>query len=122
MVEEHRAAFAALQANARRLAAENVRLERDDALEFVAREPARYDVIFVDPPFREGLPEGMLERLSRLLAEGGRLYLESDAAFGERAGWRLIRHGRAGKVHYHLLERAAERHAAPTGNGCQCLS
>jgi 16S rRNA (guanine(966)-N(2))-methyltransferase RsmD len=118
LVETDRAAFAALQANARALDAQNVRLERGDALEFLARESARYDVIFVDPPFRQGLSEGLLAALSERLAEAGRLYIESDQPFGERAGWRVIRRARAGQVHYHLLERAAARTVSRTDNEC----
>ncbi|OGA23523.1 MAG: 16S rRNA (guanine(966)-N(2))-methyltransferase RsmD [Betaproteobacteria bacterium RIFCSPLOWO2_02_FULL_65_24] len=122
MVEKHRAAFAALQENSRQLAAENVRLERGDALEFLAREPARYDVIFVDPPFRQGLPEGMLGRLAERLAQGGRVYIESDQPFREETGWRVIRQARAGQVHYHLLERAVARNSSnssQTSNPCK---
>jgi 16S rRNA (guanine966-N2)-methyltransferase len=105
LVENQRAAFAALEQNARQLAAANVRLVKVDALEFLARERARYDVIFVDPPFRQGLPPGLLERLSERLAPRGRIYIESDERFAGAQGWRVVRHGRAGKVHYHLLER-----------------
>ena len=104
LVEKGRAAFEALQVNARLLHAGQVRLERGDALEFLARDRSSYDVVFVDPPFSEGVPPQLLERLCARLAARGRVYLESGDAFGAVPGWQVVKHGRAGQVHFHLLE------------------
>lgn len=108
LVESNRDACAALLENARRLGSNRVRVERADALEFVARERSRFDVIFLDPPFRHGLPSGLLDRLAERLAPGGRLYLESDRPFSGAPGWRAVKSRRAGKVHYTLLERSSD--------------
>lgn len=106
LVESDCAAFTALQDNARQLGATGARLEKIGALEFLAREPDRYDVIFLDPPFRHSLSEPFFAQLERHLAVRGRVYLESSEAFKGRPGWTVIRQGRAGNVHFHLLERA----------------
>jgi 16S rRNA (guanine966-N2)-methyltransferase len=106
LVENNRAAFASLQANARQLAATGARLEKIDALEFLARDKRRYDVIFLDPPFRHSLPARLFAQLDKHLAARGRVYYESDEAFKDQPGWTVVRQARAGNVHFHLLERA----------------
>jgi 16S rRNA (guanine966-N2)-methyltransferase len=105
LVERARDAFLALEANARMLGASRVRLERGDALEFLARDVGRYDIVFVDPPFSGIEPAPVLERLVPRLAERGRVYVETGRALPPLPGWHRHRHGRAGQVHFHLLER-----------------
>jgi 16S rRNA (guanine(966)-N(2))-methyltransferase RsmD len=104
LVERHPAAYAALQENAQRLQAQ-ITLVKGDALEFLSRGHERFDVIFVDPPFAQGLPDAFLERLSVRLAPRGRVYLESDRSVSAGPGWRITRQGRAGNVHFRIIER-----------------
>jgi 16S rRNA (guanine(966)-N(2))-methyltransferase RsmD len=108
MVEHSSVAAAALRANAARLGARRLRVVVGDALHFLA-DPAvgRYDIVFVDPPFRSGLAERALERLPAVLADGGVAYVESDAALVPPPPWRVRRHARAGAVHYHLVDWGA---------------
>jgi 16S rRNA (guanine966-N2)-methyltransferase len=107
MVERAPQALRALKDNAVRLVARRLNLVHGDALEFVARLPeaTRFDVIFLDPPFGSGIPEGLWPQLPGLLSEEGLIFLESDAAFAGRPGLGLLKHGHAGAVHYHLLGR-----------------
>ena len=105
MVERSRAVAAALRANAERLGARGLRVVESDALHFLADPTAgRFDIVFVDPPFRSGLAERVLERLPAVLAEGGVVYVEGDAPLAQRPPWRVRRHARAGAVHYHLVD------------------
>jgi 16S rRNA (guanine966-N2)-methyltransferase len=104
MVEKSRPVFEALQANAMLLRAAHVRVQRSDALEFLARDGSTYDIVFVDPPFSEGIPERLMELVGRRLAARGRVYLESGTPCVASSGWRLVKQGRAGQVHFHLLE------------------
>ncbi len=113
LVEPDARVHAALVANARLLAAANVRVEKADALEFLARIGARggierFDIVFLDPPFRKGLEEGLLRRVAKRLAEGGLVYVESNTRFEAAAGWEMHRQAKAGHVHYHLLKRQKE--------------
>jgi 16S rRNA (guanine966-N2)-methyltransferase len=108
LVETDAHAHAALVENARRLKAAAVRVERIDALEFLSRGAILFDVVFLDPPFRRGAGADLIGRVAKRLAEGGTVYLESDAPFAEAAGWEAYRRGRAGKVYYQLLRRARE--------------
>lgn len=64
-----------------------------------------FDLVFLDPPFGQGLVERVLPGLAPLLAPGARIYIESDAPFEPAAmPLAVLRRSRAGQVHYHLLE------------------
>ena len=107
MVEKSRRVCEALRRNAEVLGAKNLQLHCADALEFAtaaaADAAARFDVVFLDPPFRSTLLVPALARVAALLRPGARVYLESAAAFAATGGWRVLRHGRAGQVHYTLV-------------------
>jgi 16S rRNA (guanine966-N2)-methyltransferase len=103
MVERDPAAAGALQENRARLGGDTVEIVRADALGWLDGEGRRFDVVFADPPFRQNLLPAVLARLPRRLAEGGRVYAEADHAV-EEPGWRVVKHARAGQVHYQLLQ------------------
>ncbi|MGE5641164.1 MAG: 16S rRNA (guanine(966)-N(2))-methyltransferase RsmD [Clostridia bacterium] len=106
MVEQDRAAFASLEHSKALLSAGQVELHFGDALRYLAAGPERFDVVFLDPPFRQNALAAALERLPARLAEGGRVYVESEAPVEAGAGWRELRRARAGQVSYQLLERS----------------
>jgi len=109
LLEQAPRAAAQLQQAAARLGATMVAVHRTDALGWMAGASAgHFDLVLLDPPFGADLFERALKAATRLLGEGGWLYLEADRAFDESTlaahGLRLHRHGRAGMVHYHLLQ------------------
>ena len=104
LVDRSRTVCASLRETAAMLEAEGARVVCSDALEFLARADARFDVVFVDPPYGTGLTAKALGRLPPLLAAGARVYVENDTPLVPDSGWSLLRQGRAGAVHYHLLE------------------
>jgi 16S rRNA (guanine966-N2)-methyltransferase len=108
MVEKHPKVLESLRAAARTLGASGVRLVHGDALEFLRGGGARFDVVFLDPPYRLGLAERALALLPAALAPGARVYVESDTPLAAAPGWAMVRQGRAGQVHYHLLGRDAD--------------
>ena len=67
----------------------------------------RFDVIFCDPPFEQGWFPKLWAPLAGILAEGGVLYAESEATLAPPAPWKVRKSGKAGAVHYHLLELEA---------------
>jgi 16S rRNA (guanine(966)-N(2))-methyltransferase RsmD len=102
----------ALRAVIKRLAAENVRVQRGNALTVLAGLPAGgTDLVFLDPPFEADLFDKALAATLPALAARGLVYLESPMPWeGEalaRHGLELVRHLKAGAVHGHLLRRAA---------------
>jgi 16S rRNA (guanine966-N2)-methyltransferase len=104
LVERDATAFRALQANAATLAASTVQLVRADALEFLASDARRYDVVFLDPPYTMGGRDALLERVREHVAPGGLVYVEAAQALPPPSGWQAYRSARAGAVHYQLLQ------------------
>jgi len=87
-------------------------VHRRDALQFLAATDARYDIVFLDPPFGAGLwgaAAQALEAHDRLQADA-LIYVESPAQEIPvlPANWQLHREGRAGAVRYALYRRSAK--------------
>ncbi len=95
-----------------RLKADTVRIETADALAWMARSALeRFDLVFIDPPFDADLFVPALKAAARVVVPSGFIYLEADRAFGDdlvltELGLRLHRQGRAGAVHFHLIQRS----------------
>jgi len=98
-----------------KLKAANVTITRGDALataQSAAARGQRYDLVFLDPPYQQGLLEKALPLCATLLKEGGLVYAESGLAleFAEGgtpewlAQWDIVRADKAGMVFYHLLK------------------
>lgn len=98
----------ALRYNQSVLRAQNLEIMQGNALQFLEKTPLQFDVIFVDPPFASDLLQQVLPRLLRVLKEGGCVYAEC-ANWPKLAGWTLLREGRAGVVHYGLLQPEAPK-------------
>lgn len=104
MVEQDRAVFKVLQANANKLGCSNVAQYCADGLEFVLQAPERYDVIFLDPPFQSDYLPKLLPLLADKLTPEGLVYIESGAPFEPGEGWQVVKRAKASKVHYQLLQ------------------
>ena len=104
MIERDRAACNALIANRELLGASAVEVVSGDAFEWLGRAAERFDVVFLDPPFRQNVLPELLELLPRVLAARARVYVESERSLDARGAWRELRAARAGQVSYQLLE------------------
>ena len=100
-------AVASLRENAATLGASGLEAHRADALAFLRRETRGFDLIFLDPPFREEWLPRLWPLLPARLNPGGWLYVEQGQPVQPPPGWEIFRHQRAGQVHYHLLRRVA---------------
>ncbi|HET7773904.1 MAG TPA: 16S rRNA (guanine(966)-N(2))-methyltransferase RsmD [Burkholderiaceae bacterium] len=111
LIEQQRAAVAALSASIAKLKAqEQVQLLQADALAVLRGLPAAsVDLAFVDPPYDAGLLPAVLAALPRVLAEEALVYVEDRApiAPAPETGWSVTRSDRAGQVHFALLSRTA---------------
>lgn len=107
MVERAAPVAAALRANVRLLDAENrMEIVPGDAVKFASSLVAgtsRFDLLFLDPPYRQGWIDRLQALLPNLLTTDGLLYVEAEAALETCGAWRTVRSGRAGQVHYHLM-------------------
>jgi 16S rRNA (guanine966-N2)-methyltransferase len=104
LVEQNPAVHRALTENAALLKAQQVRIQRMDALQFLAQDKQRFDVIFLDPPFGQGWLPKLLPLLPKHLADEGVVYAEGELQLQDGDGWQVLKHGKAGAVHYHLLK------------------
>lgn len=121
-VERDPRALAALRALRERLGATVVRVVPDDAAAaargLAATRPGGFDLVFLDPPFNAGWPQKVMPDAAQLLAPGGLLYLEAEAAppdtLLQACGLEGVRADTAGQVHYHLLRKRAEPAPGPS--------
>lgn len=104
-VEKDARAFRQLTRNAETLASDSLQLCRDDGVEFLSRAVGAYDLLFLDPPYGQGLLERVTPHLDRALRAGARIYAEAEHPLEGLGSWRVIRQGRAGQVCFHLLEQ-----------------
>ncbi|MGB6103505.1 MAG: RsmD family RNA methyltransferase [Pusillimonas sp.] len=108
MVETHPAAVAALRALRTRLRADNIRIHAGDALMALERvTEGSYDLVMLDPPFGQGWLDRLWTRLPKVLTPNGLLYIEAETAVIPPDGFDVMRHGKAGHVHFQLLRFAA---------------
>ncbi|MBD3609293.1 MAG: 16S rRNA (guanine(966)-N(2))-methyltransferase RsmD [Gammaproteobacteria bacterium] len=112
MVEKAPAVARYLQQTGQLLQAEGARIQCADAVQYLQGEAEPYDIIFLDPPFRQGLLATCLESLisGRWLSEHALIYTEVEkelSPFPLPDGWQVRRHKQAGQVAYYLLERVA---------------
>ena len=107
MVEKSPKAKAALEENARVLNAQGrLQIVGTDAVKFATSLGAsgmRFDVLFLDPPYKQGWIERLEPLLPSLMAANGAIYVEAEYALEQCGDWRTVRSGRAGQVFYHLM-------------------
>lgn len=104
MVEQDRHVLAALRMSRDQLGARAVEIVAGEALAWLARGGERFDVVFLDPPFRQNAVAPLLERLAPRLRPGARVYLEAAQPADGAAPWRELKRARAGQVSYQLLQ------------------
>ncbi|SFE43725.1 16S rRNA (guanine(966)-N(2))-methyltransferase RsmD [Nitrosomonas sp. Nm166] len=104
MVEADARAYKALLENKKKLQAMQVELVLRDALSFMHADARKFDVIFLDPPYRLGLLPELLLLLPSHLAKNGLVYTETKGVWVPDKKWQAKRSGKAGEVYYQLLE------------------
>ncbi|HEV2230243.1 MAG TPA: 16S rRNA (guanine(966)-N(2))-methyltransferase RsmD [Steroidobacteraceae bacterium] len=109
-VERDAAAVRELGARLTEWGARGARVERGDALAFLAHRAHPFDIAFLDPPFASGLlgqAAALLEG-NGWLSESALIYVECGAREGVPplpARWLPLKAKRAGEVGYHLYAR-----------------
>ena len=116
MVEKDPAALRALRENAGKLGAGDLTVVRGDALEFARETRSRFDVVFVDPPYRLNLQAAALSLVRGLLSPHGRVYVESASPLEPPRGWTVLKSSRAGSVYFYLLVRDVDDQSGVSGN------
>jgi 16S rRNA (guanine966-N2)-methyltransferase len=108
LVDRDARAVASLREQIALLQASGAQLVQAEALGFLAGTPQRFDVVFLDPPYRSGLLAPCCARLAQgWLAPGARIYVEAETELDPLplpTEWTLLRSKRAGQVGYHLAQ------------------
>ena len=116
MVEQDRTAVAELNRSRAALGAEQVLIVAGDANALLAREKECFDVVFLDPPFRQNAVPDLLAKLPPRLLRGARVYVESGAPVAVLWPWTELKQARAGQVSYQLLRWDGHDQSGLSGN------
>jgi 16S rRNA (guanine966-N2)-methyltransferase len=104
LVETDRVTLSELERSRDALDASQVEVVRSDAHAFLkSGGGVRFDVVFLDPPFRQNDLPAILEELAPRLQPLARVYVESDEPVVVEPPWAELKRARAGQVSYQLL-------------------
>jgi len=112
LVDSQPQVIAALQKNLDLLqAGTRAQLQQRDALQYLAQCRDRFDVIFLDPPYHQGLLQPCIDSLyeQEVLTARGYLYFEAnrnEALPDLPVAWTIQRQKTAGQVGYYLVRHA----------------
>lgn len=104
-VDRDAALIHAFRKSAGEIGAPGIEAHASDALAYLASETRTFDVVFLDPPFADDPWRTLLPAAALRLSAGGRIYAESARRLEPPDELQVLRYGRAGAVHYHLLAR-----------------
>lgn len=115
LIELDQLAAKQLSKNAELLKASNLKVENTSALTYLKQPSKKFDVVFIDPPFRKQLVEQTVALLNQgWLNEQALIYIEmeSDASSGVinnlPENWQIVKEKVAGQVSYRLYQLLAE--------------
>ena len=116
MVEHDRDVFSHLKNFKETIRAAQVDLVNGDAFHYLKGPGEPFDVVFLDPPFRQNALPALLKQLPDRLKPGARVYIEAAAPVEAKPPWRELRAARAGQVSYQLLEWGGDDQGRLSGN------
>jgi 16S rRNA (guanine966-N2)-methyltransferase len=116
MVEKDRVALAGLERSRTALGADQVAIVAGDAADYLERGRENFDVVFLDPPFRQNALPALLEKLRSRLAPQARVYVESESPVPAVVPWIELKRGKAGQVSYQLLQWTGHDQGGISGN------
>ena len=110
MLELNQAAYHQLTNNIVSLQATNITAIHTNALDYLQQAATPYDIVFIDPPFQQGLLAPVVTLLEQQgwLAAQAMIYLECEKELeltNIPANWHLYREKTAGQVCYRLYQR-----------------
>lgn len=106
MVEQAPKVIAALRDNAGQIGAQpTVEIKRLDAIQYLSSTQTKFDLIFLDPPYHKGWLDRLVPHLVPVAQADALLYVEAEKQLDGLGSWQTYRHGRAGEVYFHLMQR-----------------
>lgn len=110
LVEKSAAVFKAILQNKSALKAENALILNQDASVFLSGNKQLFNVVFLDPPYGQGLLPKVLPLLPAHLAPDAVVYAEAEFSIESDDHWQVVKHSKAGNVFYHLLKSRHGEH------------
>lgn len=108
-VELNKAAAQQLLENQRLLKSANISIVNSDALSFIEKNINKFDIVFIDPPFRKNLVEQTAKQLDQhSLADNALIYVEMESEQNNQQlpmNWTLLKEKIAGQVAYRLYQK-----------------
>jgi len=108
LIELNNAAAKQLQANKQLLNADNITVINTNSLTFLKSSTKQhYDIVFIDPPFRQGLVTQTAELLNNgWLTSQALIYVEMEIQSEQQLpnNWQLLKEKVAGQVAYRLYQ------------------
>jgi 16S rRNA (guanine966-N2)-methyltransferase len=109
LIELNKAAAQQLTENKVLLQAKNISVINSDALNFIKKNTQRFDVVFLDPPFRKNFVEQTALLLNEnSLADNALIYIEMESEDNNQQlplNWKLLKEKIAGQVIYRLYQK-----------------
>lgn len=99
-----------LAQNIKLLNADNASVSRGSCLQLLVKPEQAYDLVFIDPPFRQNLVAQVTDILEKqdCLADDAIIYVEAESELTHLAipsNWQLLKEKVAGQVAYRLYQR-----------------
>ena len=107
LVESNRTLYEQLQSQALLLGSNRHVIQHTDALRWLQQTTKQFDIIFLDPPFKQGFIENCCQHIleRNLLKSNGKIYIEAEKGLELPTAWRVIQHKQAGQVQSALLAK-----------------
>ena len=109
LIELNKAAAQQLTENKALLQANNISVINSDVLNFIRKNTQRFDVVFLDPPFRKNFVEQTALLLNEnSLADNALIYIEMESEDNNQQlplNWKLLKEKIAGQVIYRLYQK-----------------
>jgi 16S rRNA (guanine966-N2)-methyltransferase len=100
-----------LQINLNTLKIDNAQIIQSDSLQYLSKQATRqYDIVFIDPPFNQGLAQPCIDQLEAqgYLLNGSLIYVEIEStllSISVPNHWSLLKEKISGQVRYQLFRR-----------------
>lgn len=110
MVESNPEIIESLNRHAQTLGSENHTIQLADAMSWLKQGVQGFDIIFLDPPFKQGYVEKCCALIieESLLNTNGLLYIESEKNVELPDGWQLKKQKNAGQVQSMLIKQSQD--------------
>lgn len=108
LLELNKDAAKQLQTNKQTLSADNINIHNTDSLNYLKSANTKFDLIFIDPPFNQGLANKTIKLLEpEWFADNAIIYVEveQNATLTIPENWQLLKEKQAGQVSYYLYQR-----------------